>query len=175
MADEKLFLSVTDYAAHRRARGLRGCSRKAVYAALSKDWIVRESDGLIEAHAADRAWAAHTQAPSEPEGHVRMPNGDVLDMKQERALKIHQERIKLELQNKKTRGELIERDLVCAHWADVATTIREQILAIPDRLAAQVVAIDNGHAARELLKVELSHALTRLADDLDEKYSATDG
>ncbi|MCB0421352.1 MAG: hypothetical protein KDD61_10160 [Bdellovibrionales bacterium] len=54
-------LSISEYAEHRKKRGLGGCSRVAIYKAIKAGRIVVTSDGLIDPEQADKMWATRTQ------------------------------------------------------------------------------------------------------------------
>lgn len=63
-----------------------------------------------------------------------------------------------EMQNRKLAGALLDAEAVEKRWAQGLAAIRDRILAVPDRLAAQLVGHDEP-AVRELLKRELEEAL----------------
>jgi hypothetical protein len=63
-----------------------------------------------------------------------------------------------ELQNRRLAGTLLDAAAVERRWAAGLAAIRDRILAVPDRLAAQLVARDEA-SIRELLRTELEDAL----------------
>jgi hypothetical protein len=62
------------------------------------------------------------------------------------------------------RGELIEKRLVERQAAFLLLSLRQRVLAVPDRLARQFVGIDDVNKARGILKEAMLALLTELAD-----------
>ena len=107
----------------------------------------------------------------------------VLDLGQERAklTKLQAEKTKLELEQQ--RGNLIPMELVLATWQSHIGNARAKLLALPPKIAGQVIAMDNYleieqfttgliyEALDELEKDELSvkqhTSLEAIADDLE--------
>lgn len=69
-----------------------------------------------------------------------------------------------EMQNRRLAGALLDAEAVEKRWATGLAAIRDRILAVPDRLAAQLVGRDEP-AVRELLRRELEEALRRAHDE----------
>jgi phage terminase Nu1 subunit (DNA packaging protein) len=62
------------------------------------------------------------------------------------------------------RGELIEKSLVTKQAAFLLLSLRQRILAVPDRLARQLVNIADVNNVRTILKQAMLTLLTELAD-----------
>jgi hypothetical protein len=62
------------------------------------------------------------------------------------------------------RGELIERRLVERQAAFLLLSLRQRVLAVPDRLARQLVGITDVKKAKAILKEAMLALLTELAD-----------
>jgi hypothetical protein len=62
------------------------------------------------------------------------------------------------------RGQLIEKRLVERQAAFLLLSLRQRVLAVPDRLARQLVGIDDVNNAREILRSAMLALLTELAD-----------
>ena len=62
------------------------------------------------------------------------------------------------------RGELIEKSLVTKQAAFLLLSLRQRILAVPDRLARQLVNIADVNNVRTILKQAMLALLTELAD-----------
>jgi hypothetical protein len=62
------------------------------------------------------------------------------------------------------RGELIEKRLIERQATFLLLSLRQRILAVPDRLARQLVNIDEVNKAREILRSAMLALLTELAD-----------
>ncbi len=62
------------------------------------------------------------------------------------------------------RGQLIEKRLIERQAAFLLLSLRQRILAVPDRLARQLVNIDEVNKVRGILKDAMLALLTELAD-----------
>jgi hypothetical protein len=62
------------------------------------------------------------------------------------------------------RNELIEKSLVTKQAAFILLSLRQRILAVADRLARQLVNIDDVNKAKAILKDAMLALLTELAD-----------
>jgi len=173
-------LNPTDYAKHRKEKGLPGASRKSVYAALKKGWITRGRDKLIDVEKADAAWAARSRPRADGQsagGKVAaeafaagLSYGSGGEEVTEDQYGLHRARReaaaaeKLELANAKTRGELVERAVVESAWASLGVTIRERLMALPGRLAPRLTYLDDEHQVGLELRREIEEVLNELAD-----------
>jgi len=72
---------------------------------------------------------------------------------------------KLDIQNQKSRGELIPAATVRAEWLSVATDLRARLLAVPSRVAAKL-SLDR--PATAALDVELRRAMQALSETVNE-------
>ena len=63
----------------------------------------------------------------------------------------------------KARGELIEKRLIERQAAFLLLSLRQRILAVPDRLARQLVGIADANKVREVLRSTMLALLTELA------------
>lgn len=80
-------------------------------------------------------------------------------LRKERALARYRE-----MQNRRLSGELLDADMVARRWAAALASIRDRILAVPDRLAAQLVGRTE-QGIRELLRQDLEEALRAAHDE----------
>ena len=160
-------LTVTDYAAHRRSKGLAGCSRKSVYAALKRGWIVRDAFHRIDAARADRTWASMSRPRIDGQSAGSSASSEVSekDLNFHRARKEKASADKLELANAQTRGELVDRAAIEAAWQSLGTLIRERLTALPAMLASRVAHCDDEHQVTLLMRVEIETVLNELGDD----------
>lgn len=74
-------------------------------------------------------------------------------LRKERALARYRE-----MQNRRLAGSLLDADAVERRWAQGLASIRDRVLAIPDRVAAQLASRDEA-SIRELLRSELEGVL----------------
>ena len=72
---------------------------------------------------------------------------------------------KLQIQNDKSRGELIPAAAVRAEWLSVAADLRARLLAVPSRVAAKL-SLDR--PATAALDVELRRAMQALSETVNE-------
>jgi phage terminase Nu1 subunit (DNA packaging protein) len=72
---------------------------------------------------------------------------------------------KLQIQNDKSRGELIPAAAVRAEWLSVAADLRARLLAVPSRVAAKL-SLDR--PATAALDVEMRRAMESLAENANE-------
>ncbi|MGJ5621616.1 hypothetical protein ACEWL3_020435 [Sulfitobacter sp. MF3-043] len=72
---------------------------------------------------------------------------------------------KLQIQNDKSRGELIPAAAVRAEWLSVAADLRARLLAVPSRVAAKL-SLDR--PATAALDVEMRRAMQALAETVNE-------
>ena len=172
-------MNLEAYAAHRKARGLRGASHVAVLKAINTGRLtepaVRKINGrwLIDPPLADAQWASNTDtsaaAPAAPlPGPVdtRQPHpagGGPSMAEAKRARAVYQaERERLAVMREK--GELILTDTVKAEASRLARQVRDLLLMIPARCAAQAAALTDPGEVRGLLEREIEQALRGLAD-----------
>lgn len=166
-------MNLQGYAAHRKARGLRGTSHVAVLQAIQSGRLTepaaRKIDGRwhIDASLADAQWAGNTNAAPPPDPSARnMPHPagggpSMADAKRMRAI-YQAERERLAVMREK--GELILADTVKAEAARLARQVRDLLLMIPARCAAQAAALTDPEEVRDLLEREIEQALRGLAD-----------
>ena len=87
------------------------------------------------------------------------------------AEKLHHEqakRKKTELQVKQIEKNLLSASAVEKVWSDMATVIRTRLLAIPSKISAQLLMIEEQSAAQNILRREIGEVLNELADyDVD--------
>lgn len=141
-------LSIRAYAEHRKTMGLHGSSPWSVKKAIRDNRITRDEDGKIDPEVADRQWDQNTdpaqqRGPREPPSNVKSrpapgpdsPLSGIPSYSQSRAVKeAYQARI-ARLQYEEMTSQLVRADSVKVEAFRRARMIRDQILAIPDRMA----------------------------------------
>ena len=171
-------MNLEAYAKHRKARGLRGTSHVAVLKAIDTGRLtepaVRKVNGRwqIDAPLADAQWAGNTSnmpdngtdLPEPPNTRQPHPEGGGPSLAQaKRAKAVYEaELTRLELQREK--GELILVDQVRQEAARLARQVRDLLLMIPSRTAAQVATMQDAEEIRVLLQAEIESALRGLAN-----------
>lgn len=76
---------------------------------------------------------------------------------------------KIELRKKQ--GELVDADEIKRSAFECARSVRDSLLGIPDRLSAVLAAETDEFKTRELLRTEITAALSRLVDAKTKKSS----
>jgi hypothetical protein len=170
-------MNLQAYAKHRKEQGLRGTSHVAVLKAIESGRLtepaVRKVDGRwhIDATLADQQWAGNT----DPRGALPPPPGPI-DTRQphpagggpslaeaKRARAVWQaERERIELQQLK--GELISTAEVKAEAFNVARVVRDNMLAIPDRVIPTLASMSDLRAMHQYLTEEIRTAIRSISD-----------
>lgn len=161
---------------------MRGVSRRAVYKAIESGRIVAgvAPDGRIDPLLADKLWRENTdpsrggrqerESISMAEAleifHQCGERGEVPPIHVSRAALLHfrTELLRLELGEKK--GELVEAAKVEAQAFKAARNCRDAVLAIPDRLSAELAGISDVATVRAKLRREFENALAPLEEPL---------
>ena len=100
--------------------------------------------------------------------HKRSGSGDIAEEKTK--LTAAQAR-KAELEVEELEGNLIPSQLVEDTWIDYVANARAKLLALPSRVAHQVITIDTYSEAEELIKDQVHEALDELAQNgIPKKY-----
>jgi hypothetical protein len=171
-------MNLQAYAAHRKARGLRGTSHVAVLKAIEAGRLtepaVRKIDGrwLIDAPLADAQWAGNTsnmpdngtELPGPPNTRQPHPAGGGPSMAEaKRARAVYQaERERLAVMREK--GELVLTHEVRQEAARLARQVRDLLLMIPARTAGKVATMQDQEQIRSYLMNEIETALRGLAN-----------
>jgi hypothetical protein len=170
-------MNLQAYAKHRKEQGLRGTSHVAVLKAIESGRLtepaVRKVDGRwhIDATLADQQWAGNT----DPRGALPPPPAPI-DTRQphpagggpslaeaKRARAVWQaERERIELQQLK--GELISTAEVKAEAFNVARVVRDNMLAIPDRVIPTLASMSDLRAMHQYLTEEIRTAIRSISD-----------
>lgn len=72
-----------------------------------------------------------------------------------------------EMENAVRRGELVEASAVAAEWSELCTSVKNAILAIPDRVSLRCER-KSAREIREIMMSELRAALHTIADSLED-------
>jgi len=170
-------MNLQAYAKHRKEQGLRGTSHVAVLKAIESGRLtepaVRKVDGRwhIDATLADQQWAGNTDPrgalpppPSPIDTRQPHPAGggpSLAEAKRARAV-WQAERERIELQQLK--GELISTAEVKAEAFNVARVVRDNMLAIPDRVIPTLASMSDLRAMHQYLTEEIRTAIRSLSD-----------
>jgi phage terminase Nu1 subunit (DNA packaging protein) len=162
--DPDRLVSVSEYA--RR----RGVTRQAVYKYLDRGLIERRPDRLIDVHVANRQLDARRDMtrvrkappPAAPSSAGRQSE-DSVQLEARTRFEVARAR-KMELQAAQLEGSLVARDKVERQVFELGRVVSERLLALPDRLADRLAALDDRHACHALMSEELRAALEALTD-----------
>lgn len=177
-------MNLQAYAAHRGAQGLRGTSHVAVLKAiesgrLTEPAVLKENGRWrIDATLADAQWAGNTNPVTIP-GRSKPPpaalpppadtgrrphaaGGGPSLAEAKRAKAVYEaELTRLELQQ--TKGESVMVEEVKKEASRLGRQLRDLMLIIPSRNAAQLATMGDTEAIRALLEQEIESALRGLA------------
>ncbi len=175
--------SISEYAAHRRASGHKGCSKQAVHKAILTERIpaaLVARGRVLDFAQADAAWAANTReriddsgAASPPAG-APAPDASLVVYKNSRAdltaTRAQREAIRLA----QDQGRVCDVEAACRAVHDEGARLRDLVLAVGPRFMPDLVAIVRGEpsdqrattAGLALLDQALRKALAGL-DDLE--------
>ena len=162
-------LSLRAYAKH------RGVSLAAVQKAIRSGRIATTAEGKLDSERADAEWSAKTrpgqrhtrQAPPpaaarEPE-RAEAPVAGVFDYSRARAVRENYLARLAKIEFEEKTAKLISRDEVQVAAFNKARTARDNLLNIPDRLAATVAAESDAGTVHQILTAEIRKALDELA------------
>ena len=93
-----------------------------------------------------------------------LPEDQIPDLNESRARHEHYKAEKARLEALQGRGELVPADEVKAQAFKAARSVRDSLMALPDRLAAQLAGTSDVRLCHTLLTEELRVALRSLAD-----------
>lgn len=156
-------LSLRAYAKH------RGVSLTAVQKAIHSGRIVTNSDGLIDSDRADAEWKAKTRpgqrrTPRPASTPSPEPVGvGGLDYFRARAIRENYLARLAKIEFEEKTAKLISRDEVQVAAFTKARTVRDNLLNIPDRLAATLAAEPDADKVHQTLTGEIRKALDELA------------
>jgi len=167
-------LSLRAYARSRKERGLDGGTLAAVQKAIEAGRIETVDDGgrwpKIDPAVADAAWRGNTAerrdqvnvVTDEDDGSTSSPSGTVAG-ERKRTEAVKRELLELELEQKK--GELVNAADVKREAFSRGRELRDRILNVPARVAAQLAATTDPREVEAQLDVELRTALQELVAD----------
>ena len=150
-------LSFRAYARH------RGISHTAVEKAVKQGRIQVDANGKIDAEQADRDWDHNTSQVNAPTTSRPLEATGGASYAQSRAVReLYLAKIaKIEFEQKA--AKLVSRDEVTVVAFTKARTIRDNLLNIPDRLAAMLAAERDPARVHELLSDEIRKVLNELS------------
>jgi pyruvate/2-oxoglutarate dehydrogenase complex dihydrolipoamide acyltransferase (E2) component len=157
-------LSLRAYAKH------RGVSLAAVQKAIHSGRITPNADGLIDSGRADAEWDAKTRpgqrrapaAAAAPKQPAEAPAAG-LDYFRARAIRESYLARLAKIEFEERTAKLVSRDEVQVAAFTNGRTIRDNLLNIPDRLAATLAAETDADRVHHLLSAEIRKALEELS------------
>lgn len=172
-------MSLRAYGKHRKSLGLDGGSHKAVQKAIEAGRIT-PTGGKIDPVQADAEWERNTAPrPNAKPPHRRIPSPTMhrqpstpdgapggASYATARAVKEHFLAKLVKLQHDERVGALISRDAAYVERFNTARIVRDAVLNIADRVAAQLAAESDEKKVHEILSTELRNALHAIADNI---------
>jgi hypothetical protein len=165
--------TIYGYAKHRKELGLSGGTRGAVQKAIKTGRITKGADGRIDVNRADRDWEKNlnqrkrhqsitpilttksSEAPSAATDETFLEA-----QRQHEWLKVQKEEMEL----RKRRGELLEKQEAEEKWSKLLTAFRNRMGIIPDNLAPRVAVLNDVLECRTLIEREVRQVLTALSE-----------
>jgi hypothetical protein len=153
---------VRAYARHRKETGLPSVDPMSVEKAIKSGRITRDPDGEIDFEKADRDWEQNTRPAMSPDED----NGGLAQYSKARAIREYYQASLAKIEYEQKVGKLLPKDEVQAAAFNTFRQFREQLMNIPDRVAA-IIAAETGmdtKKVQEILTAEVRHALNEFAD-----------
>lgn len=156
----------------------RGCSLTAVQKAIASKRITPLPDGTIDPKRANQEWARNTfagqtiheataaAAPQRlpPMHESPVPTGDpVTAYLRARAVKESFQARTAQLEYEERASKLIPTARVSEYASMLSSVVKEHLMAMPDRLAPLVAALDDEHAVHRILSNDVSALLKKLS------------
>ena len=156
---------------------MRGCSLTAVQKAISSKRITTLPDGTIDPERADQEWAKNTFAgqtihkPSVaspdriPPVHESVPgSGDPVGAYlRARAVRESFAARTAQLEYEERAGKLIQAVRASEYAAGFSSIVKDGLMAMPDRLAPMLAAVDDERAIHRMLVAEVSALLRKVS------------
>lgn len=168
-------ISIRQYAASRKRRGLPGGTDKNVRKAVSAGRITLNEHGRISSiKEADREWEANRKRPQiappnaqpAPDAAAPKRSGKVpalaTSLAEKAALEVKLKRIELA----RKRGAVVDRKLLQDHARRAAQVIQRHALTFHSRVAAPVHGAPDVRAAERILEAEMRILLELVAKEL---------
>ena len=140
----------------------RGVDPMSVEKAIKGGRIQRDANGEIDFEKADRDWEQNTRPAMSPDE----ANGGLTQYSRARAIREYYQASLAKIEYEQKVGKLLPKDEVQAAAFNTYRQFREQLLNIPDRVAA-IIAAETGMDTKkvhEILTAEVRHALNEFAD-----------
>ena len=134
----------------------------SVEKAIKSGRITRDADDEIDFEKADRDWEQNTRPAMSPDED----NGGLAHYARSRAIREFYQASLARVEYDERIGKLLPKDEVQAAAFNTYRQFREQLLNIPDRVAA-IIAAETGMDTKkvhEILTAEVRHALNEFAD-----------
>jgi hypothetical protein len=152
---------------------MRGCSLTAVQKAIASKRITTLADGTIDAERANQEWAKNTfagqtihktQTAPSPMQESPAPSGDpVTAYLRARAVKESFAARTAQLEYEERAGKLIPAARAAEYAAGFSSIVKDGLMAMPDRLAPMLAAVDDEKAIHRMLVAEVSAALRKVS------------
>jgi hypothetical protein len=164
---------------------MRGCSESAVRKAIASKRIKPEADGTIDPERANKQWEQNTfvgatlrppvakapaQAPPPPRMSmppvpgVEPPSADpVQSFLRARAVKETFNAKVAQMEYEERAGRLIQASRAAEYASTFSAIVKDHLMAMPDRLAPVLAAVDDEDAAHKILLNDVSAVLKKLS------------
>ncbi len=162
---------------------MRGCSESAVRKAISSKRIKPDSDGSIDPDRANKEWEQNTfvnatlrpsatkpaQQPRQQRTVTSAPSVDapssdpVQSYLRARAVKETFNAKVAQMEYEEKAGRLIQASRAAEYASTFSAIVKDHLMAMPDRLAPALAAVDDESAAHRILFNDVSTVLKKLS------------
>lgn len=159
----------SEYARHRKAKGLPGGSPVAVFKAVKSGRITTLADGRIDFGVADIQWEQNTRKRADlmPEQRPAESSAPRSDWGDHKARKEAAEASLREIELEKRRGELIDRRGAELAWQKTARTLRDALLdTLPSKISLELASLTDPWMVECKLREAIRSELHAVADAL---------
>lgn len=164
-------LGLREFARKLKPKASLAAVQKAIKVGRLRESIGQDGRGyfIADQAVAVREWTENAARPPNPGGVTKggglSPTGSLAEA--QRRL-VAQREIALELTNQQRQGRLVDAKEAERRYFEEGRTIREAMLAIPDRFASQLAAETSRAKVHEMLEAAILSTLTALADSLED-------
>ena len=158
----------------------RGCSLTAVQKAIATKRITKLPDGTIDAARANREWARNTlpgqKVPDAvttpdrfPTHESPAPSGDpTTTYLRARAVKESFAARTAQLEYEERSGKLISTSRVAEYVAGFSSIVKDSLMAMPDRLAPMLAAVDDEKTIHRILAADITAVLRKVSKSVSD-------
>lgn len=163
-------MNTTEYAAHRRAKGLTGCTRQAVDKAVEDGTLtppaIDERGQIVNAEIADEQWASRRRPRAENTATIAAASDRPVGNLAERKLAAETGLRELDLLERQ--GKLVEIEPVTKLWARVMGNVAAALESLPTELAQPLSEESDPKRCEAILRKRLDEIRNMLPQEFED-------